>query len=481
MPRTNRFQNRRPGIAEDSSEPAAEPEAKASPPTKKSAAKTGKAPRKTKTKKEEVDVYSAEFRSSLMQNLELRNQEYNGSIRCVRGDDLDRLFIGIPIPLAVQLMIGLTSLPLSAFYQVFGLEETCKSAFAMEILHWFLKFGGVGRYVENEGKFSPSLWKSMLGPLTSFAGVTRSQSVEEWQRAVLHNMRALTKELEGDGKKIKHGKIIPACFVIDSLTAKLTAGNQFKIAKEGSAGPGHPQEAGSITRFFQTVPRFIDENPFILVGISHDKPTKDPRINVVQHNTQGGMHIRFQSSLRLLITHSQGNSWILRTKTLEGREISLQTYKNSLSGQRRKIQTRLWWKVEKDEDTGKARQKTWWDWHWSLINVLHNLEGEERESVKKFLKYDTNTGAGYGWPGKFVSPTLGIPKNEPISWSKAGALISENDELVSQLQAALKVLPYNVFERGKDYQEQRGERAEFLRRKRKAKEDKERDDAAGCE
>ena len=78
------------------------------------------------------------------------------------GDHAQHTY-GIEIPsLAVQYLVGRSNvLPLQRWYSVSGAPKSMKSTFQILLCVWYALAGGVGRYIDTEGKSSHSMFEAM--------------------------------------------------------------------------------------------------------------------------------------------------------------------------------------------------------------------------------------------------------------------------------------------------------------------------------
>jgi hypothetical protein len=147
-----------------------------------------------------------------------------------------------------------------------------------------------------------------------------------------------------------------------------------------------------------------------------------------------------------------GPSNVIECAQFEGYPVELFCYKNSFGPGRRRILTRLlWWYVPDDdadpEDPGGGwKQKTIWDWEWSLVHLLDNLlHGDTkkanpmiRQSLKDHGVHVEVVGRGHV-DGKAWSKNLGMAQKDAVSWSELGARLQGDPVVCRLLRRALRI------------------------------------------
>lgn len=403
---------------------------------------TPKRPRKTKKQKKVLEQWQGDnlgrtmdlFLKALVD--EGRNQFGHRSIGV--ASDSDRISIGIPCPFPIEVLIGHSVLPLSCVYLLIGPFAALKTSLVLEIIRWFRNAGGGGVYVENETKLSPDLMPSILGYDQQCCILHRTDSVDGWQDSTTYWTRRLQKECLGTKQNPGPGKTVPFAVAVDSVMAKLSRESQDKIISEGHAGRSHPVEALSITNYMKTYPNFIESWPFALFLVNQLK-THRRQDGTLEKSLAGGEQMKFQAAVAI---ESKVTKSSIRCAAFEGKQVQLRTYKNSLAPDSRKIDTRMIWFREEDED-GEKRQITRWDWGWATVKLLLSQKGAVKDKIDDILHLQataTGDATNAAW-----SKTLGIPKDSPLSWSEVGNIIMQDKEVVHGLRDVFNVKDNQVF------------------------------------
>lgn len=332
---------------------------------------------------------------------------------------------------------------------------THNSALLAEFYRWFDLAGGGGVFMENESKFNPQWYQSIMREAYDRLQYHKCQSVEDWQRHLTHSIRFLKRDMEGTKKDPGPGKTIPVLFGVDSLMGRQSEATQEQIlgvlteaGLRGTTGDGHasrgfPIEALIITRYLRTIPQELDFWPFTLVLVNHLKIEKGEN-NTVERIKGGGKIIDFQESFELELTKLGGAKKKISCAYWEGYPVKLSCHKNSFGPGHREIHTRLIWWYEPDE-AGGFIQRTVWDWDWSTVWLLNNiLRGDKPDpQLKANLK---EIGFHLECPtfgeveNTAWSKDLGMTeKDEPRTWSEIGALIREDKDLLDRIRVALRI------------------------------------------
>lgn len=378
------------------------------------------------------------------------------------GSESETLVIGIPCPaLAFEYVIAQDCFPLGLVMQIVAKHGVGKSGLLAEFGRWFDLAGGGMVLCENETKFNPHWYTSIMGKEVYDRMVMhRCKSVEGWQRHLTFGIKNMRADMMGTKEKPGPGRSFPVLFGVDSIMGKMSEENQEKIVgkaadpkkgKKGSkptTGEGFAQarsfpiEAGSITKYMRTVPQLMDDWPFSLVLINHLRMKTDDMGNA-ERNKTGGEQVNFQESFELEIKKIGGHAKKIAAADFEGVPLQISCEKNSFGPTGRKIQVRLLWWHEPDPITGRPFQKTVWDWDWATVHLLNSLlNGDASTYLKaKLKKMDFHidiTSAGDVDNGAW-SETLGMKEKEALTWSEVGAMIREDDKLMDQLRDALGI------------------------------------------
>lgn len=374
------------------------------------------------------------------------------------GSQAETLVIGIPCPaLSFEFVIGQDCFPLGLVMQIVAKHGVGKSGLLAEFGRWIDEAGGGTVLMENETKFNPHWYTSIMGKgVYDRMQLHRCKSVEDWQRHLTWSLKQMKADMEGSKEAPGPGRVFPVLFGVDSIMGKMSEENQEKIlgklgkkGKLGTTGDGFAQarsfpiEAGSITKYMRTVPQLMDRWPFALVLINHLRIKTDDQGNP-ERNKTGGEQVNFQESFELELKKIGGHAKKIQSANFEGVTLQLSCEKNSFGPTGRKAQTRMLWWYEKDEETGEQFQKTVWDWDWSTVHLLNTLLHGEGMSVytKNRLKdigFHIECPSVSDVENSAWSKTLGMDKGDAADWSTVGALIREDGKLMDNLRDALGI------------------------------------------
>lgn len=374
------------------------------------------------------------------------------------GSESEALVVCIPCPsLAFEFVIAQNGFPLGLVLQIVAKHGIGKSGLLAEIMRWFNKAGGGGVLCENETKFNPHWYKSILGQeMYDRMPLYRCTSVEDWQRKLTWAVGKMKRDLEGTPDDPGPGRSVPVVFGVDSIMGKMSEENQEKIlgkkgkkGERGTTGAGFAQarsfpiEAGSITKYMRTIPQEMDEWPFSLVLINHLRVKQDDMGNQ-ERNKTGGEQVNFQESFELELKKIGGHKKRIECADYEGVPISISCEKNSFGPTHRQIQTRLLWWDEKHPETGKYVQKTVWDWDWSTVHMLNSLMRGEKSSPRIKAKladigFHLECPTSSDIENSAWSKTLGMKASDATQWTEVGAMIREDKKLLDNLRDCLGI------------------------------------------
>lgn len=374
------------------------------------------------------------------------------------GSQAENLVIGIPCPaLAFEYVIAQDCFPLGLVLQIVAKHGVGKSGLLAEFGRWIDLAGGGTVLMENETKFNPHWYTSIMGKeVYSRMQLHRCKSVEDWQRHLTWSLKQMKNDMEGTKDAPGPGRVFPVLFGVDSIMGKMSEENQEKIlgkvgkkGKLGTTGDGFAQarsfpiEAGSITKYMRTVPQLMDRWPFALVLINHLRIKTDDQGNP-ERNKTGGEQVNFQESFELELKKIGGHAKKIQSAEFEGVTLQLSCEKNSFGPTGRKAQTRMLWWYETDEETGDQYQKTVWDWDWATVHLLNTLlhgEGQSTYLKNRLKEIDfhidcpsTSDVENSAW-----SENLGMTKGDAQDWSSVGAMIREDKKLMDDLRDALGI------------------------------------------
>lgn len=374
------------------------------------------------------------------------------------GSQADTLVVGIPCPaLAFEYVIAQDCFPLGLVLQIVAKHGVGKSGLLAEFGRWINMAGGGTILCENETKFNPHWYKSIMGrEVFERMPLHRCDSVEGWQEHLTWSVKKMQEDMVGTKEQPGPGRTFPVLFGVDSIMGKMSRENQEKIlgkkgkkGKLGTTGEGYAQarsfpiEAGSITKYMRTVPQLMDRWPFALVLVNHLRIKQDDMGNQ-ERNKTGGEQVNFQESFELELKKIGGHAKKIVSAEFEGVQLQLSCEKNSFGPTGRKAQTRLLWWYERDEQTGEQLQRTQWDWDWSTVHLLNNLLGATTPST--YLKRRlVDAGMHIDCPAVgdvdnlAWSKTLGMKKEDALSFAEVGAMIREDAKLTNTIRDALGI------------------------------------------
>jgi hypothetical protein len=387
------------------------------------------------------------------------------------GAETETLVIGIPCPaLSFEYVIAQDCFPLGLVIQIVAKHGVGKSALVAEFGRWIDRAGGGTVLMENETKFNPQWYTSIMGKeMYNRMRLERCKSVEDWQRHLTWAMKQMQSDMIGTKDAPGPGRTLPMMYAVDSIMGKMSEENQEKIlgkvgkkGKLGTAGEGSAQarsfpiEAGSITKYMRTIPQLMDRWPFALVLVNHLRMKTDDNGNP-ERNKTGGEQVNFQESFELELKKIGGHAKRIQSANFEGITLQLSCEKNSFGPTGRKAQTRMLWWHEKDDKTGVVFQKTVWDWDWSTVHMLNNLMHGEGGSTYlrnrlKDIDFHIDCPSSSDVENSAWSKSLGMKKEDAMEWSALGAMIREDDGLMVKLRDALGITRRPILEG--DYLEQ---------------------------
>lgn len=372
------------------------------------------------------------------------------------GSESRELMIGIPTPsLPMEYLLGLDALPLGLMYQLVAETGVGKSAMLAEFARWFMSFGGGFWLVETETKFNPDWYASIMGEqMFGMTQLLRAGSLEEWQRNLTDAIKITKRSADSQG----FGRKIPFLFGVDSVSGKASETEQEKILGKigkdglrgkgiGNAARGFATEALVNTKFIKAIPQEFDGWPFSLVTVNQLKTGMDER-GLPTRSIGGGKQLGFQESVELQLSKAKGPKHKIVSSKFVGYEVNIETFKNSYSEGVKKIATRLLWRhnnveeiIDGDMEMAPSRQHTIWDWNWSLVWLLDYILNQGGHSYFKprleALGIHVTCPTRADVENKAWSKTLGMSGKDAVSWSRLGAMLHANPEIVKKIRKGL--------------------------------------------
>jgi hypothetical protein len=309
--------------------------------------------------------------------------------------------------------------------QFVGEEGSLKSGLAIEHGRWFIDLGGIVQYREHESKYSPEWTASIIGweRQKNFL-VHKCHSLEDWQISLTDMAKDIQSFMVPESGK-GPGAVFPVLDIVDSILAKSSEGSQEKISKAGHASREWGVDALLLTKYMQSYPQTVAGWPFHLILINHLKLSENEGRTI--RGKPGGKNKDFQESFE--VQSSKGQKIQLESG-IEGVNINLQTFKNSLGTTGRYIQVPVrWWDEEAPERPSGFQQRTVWDWAECTLRMLAdgtNLPNTKYSAVKEALDLHLIKGSR-----KAFSKRLGISKDSPLSYEEASQVLHADTQLVA--------------------------------------------------
>jgi hypothetical protein len=367
-----------------------------------------------------------------------------GEDRIFTGKESEARLVGIQLPaLSLRYLYQCNILPLSRVEQIVGTQESCKSAFLYEKYRWIRCNGGKSYHVEVESKDSDALRMSILNYDRPAVDLLIAESLEDWQKYLTYLLRSdsIKAQLLGTKEKPGPGKTVPIGFGVDSLTSKASLEIQESMEKQGFAGRMHPIDALKISSYLKCMPQKLVGWPFWFGAINHLKPSGGQG-SPINYHVPGGYSVKFQETFETRMSRVTDIDQVEE----QGVQIKFVTQKNSLGPGRKMIMADFRWFFDKD-----GRQHSYWDWNSATIRLLdEQLKGSLRTAALDIVDLHTTTKGGK----RVWSKALDVPKDNPVPYAVAGALLEKRPDLLDGLHKLLGVRTYTVFKPGVDYSTQ---------------------------
>lgn len=422
---------------------------------------TGKKAKKTKSKKKTKKQQHAEQWSlanlnratgMALQSMVAETGAKTGKVKAAMLPDTSGFVIGIPWPsFALEYLTCNIAVPLEKTIQIYGPRGIGKSGFAFELMRIWRKHHGIGHLFEHESKFNPAWARSIIGWWESDClGVIPCTSINEWETELQRAVKQVKRIMTGDSKTLGAGRIFPWLGIVDSIMGKPFQETIDNVEEKGYAGRGHPIEAKSITVFVKAFASQMDEWPFALVCINHQRINPSPD-GMNKKDRSGGQTIDFQGSFEFEVTRKKR----IRTASLDGNQLIIRCEKNSYGEDKRKIEVDCIWYDHEEENphTGEKEihQQTVWDWDGATVKLLTRPEskGQVWTDARKLCG-----GLVKVSDGKFYAPGLGVPKTKATSPFNVGLKIRNNPKILQRLRDMFSVRAMRLFRNDVDYLEQ---------------------------
>ena len=433
--------------------------------------------KKVRERREAIQGSPSQLDSFFEGQLEERRRQGNANDVFTLGQG-SQVIIGIRAPLAFEYLIAQDVFPLGLVLHLTGEEKSNKTSLLYEFFRWFRRSGGGGFLFQNESKFSPELLQSIVCPGESrqVAIVEHTQAMEDWQEKLSWWVKREQKALDGTTQDPGPGRVIPMCFGVDSIAGKSTRAAQKDVASTGHGGKRFPDLAQGITDYMKGFVHELEDFPFALVLVNHVKQGMDEAGNAVRR-TSGGKAVPYQESIELECSVKKSNITSAGTGEVDeegnvdegwdGMQLSIKCVRNSLGAHGRRIDTRMLWWQEEDEN-GDWYQVTQWDWGWSLVWLLHNIFTYQKGRMARRLKergVHIEALRVSDVENLAYSKNLGMSRDDAVSWSRLGRMIEQDEDLSNRIRDALaiherRLLVGDMHEQLEQEREQAADRAE---------------------
>jgi hypothetical protein len=229
---------------------------------------------------------------------------------------------------------------------------------------------------------------------------------------------------------------------VDSLLGKLS---EETNTAEDTPLRQFAAEQGQIARHIKVLSSLVLRRPWLVVTIQHNKPKPHPSgFGQVDH-TPGGKEIDFVDSLRLRIQVTE----IIKSAKVMGKRLKLMPTKNSQGPEGRHLTTRILWEPNEE---GLAKNRAVFDWPWSDITTLLEMDPSDRKAWEEFLHIESLRKSSL--TNSCWSKTLGVPKTDPVSYREMGIRLAAAKDIRKQLRNAYGIQQVAPFKIGECYLKQ---------------------------
>lgn len=385
-------------------------------------------------------------------------QKY-GTSAVMLGGETSKLAIVIPIPaLPFEILIGQSGFPLSVVMQLVAEAKVGKSSLLAEFGRWFDGVDGAFTLLECESKFNDVWYRSIMGPEVFDERVAyhKCESLEGWQERLTSAVKEAQDFMDGTAKDPGPGRVIPFLYGVDSIFGKASEQSQEKILGKrqddgrrsdkavGYAERSYAIEAQIFAKYLRAVPDLVDRWPMALVFVNHLRNTKDDQGNAVRLKP-GGAQVSFQQSYEIELQRAKGPKYMIACEQFAGYPVRITCPFNSFSQGNRAIVTRMLWWYEPHPETGRPRQVTCWDWDWSLVHTISTqLSGDRFDPIYRARLKEAGIHVEVLKTGDVEntawSRTVGVKKENPVSWAELGAMLRSDESLKQAIRDAFCVV-----------------------------------------
>lgn len=404
-------------------------------------------------------------------------------------DETIAQLICLPMPaLAPRFLLQGEGWPLGRFTFLSGFQESCKSAFLSEVGTWHRGSGGNYVIIEAEDKDGSDLRDSFFDYDRKAWTYTRAETQEKWHQAFFFWVERLRKIMDGfvqevdeldkktgkpTGKKKKEkvpglGRIAPVALGVDAISAVVIESVMEGMLEEGSPSLSHPVHAKFLSDFLKVGPKKLYGYPMSFLAVSHQKEKQQPKhLSHLPPSrvTSGGFAPKFHTSQEIEMRRLKPGQ-MMRKHDKYGEiysiDLEMRIHKNSL-GAHQSIRVEMAWYFDPENPnplTGEKRQKSYFDWHSSSIELLLHCS-QSGEAGKGFLAPRAKAlrelvGLQKDGENRQVwSKPLGIGDKSRLSYFEAGrvleAKIQADPEFRHQLYEIMGIRRRRMFQPGIDY------------------------------
>jgi len=290
-------------------------------------------------------------------------QKKFGKEECYVASKHAETHYGIPIDsLALQYLLTSTVIPLERIIELSGPFGSGKSTLGYEIMRMLVAYGGLGSLIETENKTSEPLMRSVMTPgLADLVRFSRVKSVDKAQDRLTFDLSKYPKMCPA--------KNIPMCIMLDSLVGSPAEETLGKIDTEGHSGRGYSMEALMYSSYFSSLSDKLMGMPLLFVYTNHEKQKiEESRFKSYGPSIRnpGGSAPDFHNTYHIRVIKTDR----VTSKTQDqGYSLLLQTLKNSMGIDKRKIKVNFRWNHYREEG-GRLQQRSWFDWDKATAELL---------------------------------------------------------------------------------------------------------------
>jgi hypothetical protein len=416
------------------------------------------------------------------------HQLFDGQV--LSADETIAQLICLPMPaLSLRFLMHGDGWPLSRFFLINGFKESCKSAFMAEVGRWHRRMGGYYLIIETEQKDGAGLRDSIFDYDREAWTFTRVASQDAWNKAYFFwvdrvrgmmdgydrelteaEVKAAAKkaakavEEEGTAIKVKKawgkekkpaskvhvpgiGRTSPVCIAVDSISAVLSEKQSDEMLESGIPTLHHPVNARLLSDFFKVAPKQLAGYPISFMAVSHLRESKAPNSYQTIRSTTGGEAPKYQMTTEIeMYRVKTGQERHVHSVYGEIDSIPLQMiiHKNSLAPKEYINVSMCWYKDPDDLDpmTRQRRQKTYFDWHSSSIELLldcmrtgdsgKGFSAKRAKALRELIDIHAEGDKKTAW-----SKTLGISSDDRLPWLQAGRILEQKIQTDTEFRLAL--------------------------------------------